>query len=387
MTISSSLTDAYNQTQKKIELDKNTKIILFSDLHRGVGDWSDDFAYNLQVFKYALQYYLDNDFTYIEVGDGDELWENNKSDDIKNEYYDTFDLMSKFYHKNKLHIIWGNHNEDWKNPDRVKKELHTFFPGLIKYEDGVKLGDKIFIVHGHQVDFWCNNRVGKFSRYIVRNIWKPLQNNFGWKDPTSPAKNFNKRDKVDDKIFNWGKERKMIVIAGHTHRPMFKHMSKNDRKLKVKEEGPYYFNTGSCVHPRCITGIEIDGGYLFSWYEIPGSDSQKLKDFLRQGFGIDWVKTATIEKIDNDKTLRISNERKELLLKLNNEKTELTFKTDDGKTHQFNANIENNKLKIYDVEKIRLIKWFNNVDATDGHLFIDRKVLEEGDLQQIINEL
>ena len=36
------------------------------------------------------------------------------------------------------------------------------------------------------------------------------------------------------------------LVTGHTHRPM----------LGTKDSP--YFNTGSCVHPRCITCIEIE---------------------------------------------------------------------------------------------------------------------------------
>ena len=42
-----------------------------------------------------------------------------------------------------------------------------------------------------------------------------------------------------------------MLIAGHTHRPRF-----------PKKGSPPYFNDGSCVHPRCITGIEIQDGEI-----------------------------------------------------------------------------------------------------------------------------
>ena len=50
---------------------------------------------------------------------------------------------------------------------------------------------------------------------------------------------------------------KQVVIAGHTHRPRF-----------PVERDLFYFNTGSCVHPRCITGIEIENGKiaLVKWF-------------------------------------------------------------------------------------------------------------------------
>jgi len=56
--------------------------------------------------------------------------------------------------------------------------------------------------------------------------------------------------------------------------------------------------------------------YLFSWDDIPENDNLKLIEFLMQNFDIDWVKAAKIEKIDNDKTIRVSTEKNLLLLKL-----------------------------------------------------------------------
>ena len=164
----------------------------------------------------------------------------------------------------------------------MQKDLKGLLDG-IKVNEGIRLGDMIFIVHGHQVDFLCNDRLGRAtSKYIVRNLWQPLQNIFGFKDPTSPAKNFKKRDTVENKIFNWAKQEKKLVIAGHTHRPMFYSLSKKDRiqRKEEKQEEPFYFNVGSCVHPRCITGIEIEGGFirLVKWFNNVGTDGRLFID-------------------------------------------------------------------------------------------------------------
>jgi UDP-2,3-diacylglucosamine pyrophosphatase LpxH len=274
MGIAKSLTRAYESTQKELELTDYTKLILFSDLHKGVGDWSDDFANNKQIFLYALQHYFDQGYTYIEIGDGDELWENKNFDDIKSTYSNIFELMSRFYNEKRLHLIWGNHNRYWEKDKNVRKHLRVLvdniklFDGIEKVDEGVKLGDKIFIVHGHQVQFLCDHWLGRgLSKFLVRNIWKLLQNVFGYKDPTCPAKNNETRDVVEDRISNWAKEKNVLVIAGHTHRPMFYSLSKEDR-IKNKTGDPYYFNVGSCVHPRCITGMEIESGdiRLVKWF-------------------------------------------------------------------------------------------------------------------------
>ncbi len=50
-----------------------------------------------------------------------------------------------------------------------------------------------------------------------------------------------------------------MMITGHTHRPRF----------PDKNEIPF-FNDGSCVHPRSITGIEIENNKicLIKWHII-----------------------------------------------------------------------------------------------------------------------
>lgn len=87
--------------------------------------------------------------------------------------------------------------------------------------------------------------------------------------------------------------------------------------------------------------------YLFSWEEIPGLDNVKLTDFLKLNYGVDWVKTAKIEKTNNDKTIMITYRKHFISLNLNNENTELNLKIDTDKTDNFNVKTENGKLEIY----------------------------------------
>ena len=47
-----------------------------SDCHGGNGGHGDDFAHNRIIFIHSLSWYREEGFTYIEVGDGEELWEN-----------------------------------------------------------------------------------------------------------------------------------------------------------------------------------------------------------------------------------------------------------------------------------------------------------------------
>lgn len=272
MSTSKRLNEVFESAKKKeILIDESSKLILLSDCHRGDNSWADDFAHNQNLFFHALDYYYKNAFTYIEIGDGDELWENKRFEDIRCAHSNIFWKMRQLYQKNLLYLIWGNHNRKWKRPKNVSKHLYQYyderkgqseslFPG-IEVHEGLLLRyasteNRIFLTHGHQGDL-LNDSLWWVGRFFVRKIWKVLQKIAGWRDPTSPAKNFKRRNKIDKNIEEWAKANKQMIIAGHTHRPIFS-----------SPQNPPYFNVGSCVHPRCITGIEIQNGSiaLIKWY-------------------------------------------------------------------------------------------------------------------------
>jgi hypothetical protein len=258
----------------EIAFDNRGKFILFSDIHRGVNDWSDDFAHNEKLYFYALSQYFKEDFTCIELGDSDELWENRKFDEIRYQHRHIFWQLKKFYDKNRYFMIFGNHDIVRKRLSTVRKTLYDFkkrddehfdetyrktakddifelFNDL-KVHKAIRLryvpeNKILLLIHGHQAD-WFANYFWWLARFFVRYIWKWLQNK-GFRDPTSPAKNHKKARKIDKKLEEWNKTNECRLIAGHTHNPR---LQKDSR----------YVNTGSCVHPRCITGIKIENGKL-----------------------------------------------------------------------------------------------------------------------------
>lgn len=249
---------------KILPIDNSSKIVLMSDCHRGDGNWNDNFAPNQNLYLAALTFYYERGYTYIELGDGDELWENRKIDPIVNTHSDVFWLLSHFYKSGRFYMIYGNH-------DMVKKSSHYFntkcksfycdtinekiplFPGieihegiLLKYEN---TNYQIFLTHGHQVDFF-NDTLWRISRFLIRYLWTPLEL-IGIRNPTSASKNNIKKSKVEKRIMEWSKKENQMIITGHTHRPHFP---------KVGET--LYFNDGSCVYPRDITAIEINNGFI-----------------------------------------------------------------------------------------------------------------------------
>lgn len=282
------LTKAYKEA-KRIGFNDTSKFILFSDCHRGDSSFADDFANNRNIYFHALQHYYKEDYSYIEIGDGDELWENLFFKDIFEANKNIYLLMQKFFNENRLHMIYGNHDMVYRNESVVKKLLTEYFdaktgkkvplfPGIKYYEAFIlehnKTQQELFLTHGHQADFM--NYVGwKFNRFLVRVLWKPLQV-WGIKDPTSPAKNYVELIKVERRIKKWiADNNNKITITGHTHRPRFPSPTENTLP---------YFNDGSCVHPRSITGIEIVNGTiaLIKWFIDTREDGtlQIVKEIL-----------------------------------------------------------------------------------------------------------
>ncbi len=101
----------------------------------------------------------------------------------------------------------------------------------------------------------------------------------------------------------------------------------------------------------CLALEELNQEYLFSWDDIKGNANRGLIEFLKKKFGIDWVETAKIEKIDDGMTIRLSFKKNLLSLKLNDDKTKVSLKIDDVRIDEFIAKTENGKLNIYNQEK------------------------------------
>lgn len=284
------------ETAEQVIFDDSSRIVFMSDCHRGDGNWADNFSRNQNIYFAALTHYYNENYTYIELGDGDELWENKKLYTIIQAHSDAYWLMSKFYDKGRLYFIYGNHDMVKKNDMFVKRNLYQYFDErqkrYIPLFENIKLhealilrhrvtGEKILLIHGHQVDF-LNDKLWKIARFLVRYLWRPLET-FGVKDPTRAAINYEKKEAVARKLTEWVIREKHMLIAGHNHRPRFPEVGE-----------PPYFNDGSCVHPRCITAIEIvngeillvkwsvktkGGGTLFIAREVLAGP-RKLKDYF-----------------------------------------------------------------------------------------------------------
>ncbi|MCM0648038.1 metallophosphoesterase family protein [Clostridium swellfunianum] len=248
----------------EIPFDDSSKIVLMSDCHRGTGGLSDAFSKNQNLYFVALKNYYNKNFTYIEIGDGDELWKSTNFSEIKREYSHIFWYLSNFYKEGRLHFIFGNHDIIKKSSKFVKNNLYEYYNEHekktvplfenIQIHEGLVLKytvthDKILLAHGHQGQF-LNDKMWYLGRLLCQTLWEPLSS-LGINDPTNTAKNYDQQVAVEKKLIEWAKKKKTMLIAGHTHRPVFPKVGK-----------PPYFNAGSSVHPRCITALEISQGTI-----------------------------------------------------------------------------------------------------------------------------
>jgi len=266
------------------------KFIIFSDQHKGNRSWADDFIICEKNYVAALEYYNHKKFTFINLGDSEELWKF-KIKDIIPANTKAFASEAAFQ-PHRYYKTFGNHDLLWKNRLDVELNLNKIFKMPLPVYEGIVLRDNtlkldILLTHGHQGDMLSDNN--SFSTWLVAHIWMPLQRYLRI-NVNSPSSDFTLRNKHNRMMYEWSSRRKhLILVTGHTHQPIFasgkyyKHPSNNiptgniDKKLV-----PTYFNTGCCCfNDGDITGIEIYDGKirLIKWYnEEVKSDKMILEE-------------------------------------------------------------------------------------------------------------
>ncbi|MEO6914962.1 MAG: metallophosphoesterase, partial [Chitinophagaceae bacterium] len=240
----SSLTDllaAINSQDesKGISLDadiNSSKFIVFSDQHKGAGDLADDFHPAEKNYQTALDYYFENGFSLINLGDCEELWEckpqvavdYNKSS-LKKE--------SKFLNASRHYRVFGNHDLEWKYAIQQNLYLKPIFGDSLKIYEGILLRFpyneqtySIFMTHGHQGDIKSDGNA--FSKWVVAAIWTPIQRYLEI-NLNSLSDSFGLVDRHNIIMSDWsGTQKNIVFISGHTHKPVFASLDHIDRLRK-----------------------------------------------------------------------------------------------------------------------------------------------------------
>lgn len=290
-----SLSKLYNSSKKNskrvcplfLETDKD-RIIIFSDQHKGNRDRADDFAGNEYNYLCALDYYKQQNFSFINLGDSEELWKYS-TDEVLPNNEKAFAAEAAFQPHN-YYKTFGNHDIIWKNKIDSERLLKKYFAMPLPVYEGILIKTSIgietltiFCTHGHQGDKMSDNN--GFSTWIVAHIWAPVQRYLKI-NVNTPSKDDSLRNKHNKLMHEWSSNRKnLLLITGHTHKPVFasgKYAVKPSHKIEGNDGGnlkPSYFNTGCCCfNDGDITGIEIADGHirLIKWFTKNGSSARMV---------------------------------------------------------------------------------------------------------------
>ena len=252
-----------------LTLRENSRIIVFSDHHRGAKNGADDFMKAEGSYLAALDYYFQHRFQYVSLGDSEELWENTLASVKKNNSI-TFEAEKKFILQDRFFKVFGNHDLFWDNSLISSQQLKMIYGKKLRVFEGVileianndnrakegnelkkikkpfapwkktKIDDDdlpvadcpltIFLTHGHQGD--ASSDGNWFSKFFVANIWAPLQSylriNFN-----TPAYDEDLKTSHNLIMYEWSaKYKNLVLITGHTHQPVFESLTHPERLYK-----------------------------------------------------------------------------------------------------------------------------------------------------------
>ena len=289
-------------------LPENTRFIILSDQHKGGKDAADDFAAAESNYMTALSWYYSNDYTLINLGDCEELWENKPTTVIEKNRLSLLE-EAKFLQQTRYYRIFGNHDLEWNYLIPRQQFLKPIFGEKLKVYEGLVLQIpynnqtySFLLTHGHQGDQRSDGNA--FSKWFVAAIWTPIQRFLDIHTDTI-SDSFDLVDRHNVVMYEWTLQYKnTFLISGHTHKPVFASLDHIDRITKQLEKAkqagntalmntlqtalekrraeyagkqfvktmaqPTYFNTGCCCFSDGdITGIEIAEGFirLIKWEE------------------------------------------------------------------------------------------------------------------------
>lgn len=292
------------------------KFVILSDQHKGARDHADDFLLAEKNYLAALDYYNQNQFFYINLGDSEELWENLLIT-VKRHNKNTFEKEQQFLKRKAFIKIFGNHDLYWDNDPLSAVSLLQIYGEAVKIYEGVILQTTIdgkpldiYMTHGHQGDEQSDGNW--FSKWFVSNIWAPLQS-YLQINPNTPANNDELKTAHNQMMYQWSAQQSnMLLITGHTHQPVFQSLThieslyirldrakkandtdsinqiqkeiserhlKGDSSLDFSAYRPTYFNTGCCCFDDGdITGIEISDACirLIKWEYNEAGESVRI---------------------------------------------------------------------------------------------------------------
>ncbi|MHB1317702.1 MAG: metallophosphoesterase family protein [Anaerolineae bacterium] len=264
-----------------VDFDDHSRLVFFSDLHRGDNGPADASRCNQAIFVDALGHYERQGFTYVEVGDGDELWKNGSLAKVQAAHRPVYRIMERLKSAGRLLVLVGNHQLVRHGCRLATAGPEAVEAILLRHRDRAV---RFLVTHGHQAD-GLHARIYGLTRLVVRHLWRHLQNHGLPTALPAPdegqyesgaargaiAWSLHNQAGIEQRIAAWLRQiGNPAIICGHTHRPAF-----------AAAGALPYFNTGSGVRPGYVTGLEIADGSisLVSWTNRPkeGPGAQSLE--------------------------------------------------------------------------------------------------------------
>jgi UDP-2,3-diacylglucosamine pyrophosphatase LpxH len=223
--IHASLSRARKQGSTVVKDLRQLKLVVFSDHHRGAHDSADQFRLCKPAYHAALGYYLEAGFELLLLGDVEDLWQ--VSPEVAMERYrDTLRLEAEFARVQRYTRIWGNHDDLWQDQTATEKYLQPYLAAtrpleavrFIITENDSRLGE-LFFTHGHQGTGFSDH-YARLSKPFMRYFFNPLQRLLRF-HLTTPATNYDLRYQHERAMFEWSRAEDLILVTGHTHRPVF----------------------------------------------------------------------------------------------------------------------------------------------------------------------
>ena len=310
-------------------LEREHRLVVFSDLHMGNGSRTDDFIHNGDLFATVLsRYYADHRYHLILNGDVEDLQRFSMRSVVRR-WPQVYRAFNEIAARGGLTRIVGNHDLDLLDgrPWAQAPETDGGEAWPATYTDPVLEGlrlrhgsGELFLFHGHQTSRWYEKH-NNLIRIALRYLANPL-----FIGNYTIAAGSRKRFRIERRVYNFATERKILAVIGHTHRPLFESMSKTDsiqfeieqlcrkypksRKpgkiegriavlkqelLEVREEArsgsdqaslyrehllvPSMFNSGCVLGKRGMTCLEIQGDTIRLVYWYDGRRKQKYLQY------------------------------------------------------------------------------------------------------------
>lgn len=303
-----------------IDISDSDNLVIFSDFHMGDGRKSDDFLHNGPLTLDVIEnYYEKNNYKLILNGDIEEL-QRFSLKAICSRWRDLYNILERFDNRQALFKLVGNHDFDLCLLKPTPRDIPVFEALKLRYRERY-----LFIFHGYQASIWVHKWIRLLGNFVFRIIANPLRiKNY------SVALNKMKKFKIEKRVYDFARKKKIIAIIGHTHRPLFESLSKKEnlrfkienlcieyptadelRKavlekeiIKLKKDlqsivckrdeediistlyntntdllVPCLFNSGSTIGKSGITCIEISQGNIGLIYWFDKNVSQKYFDF------------------------------------------------------------------------------------------------------------